>query len=64
MNREQRDDLARDLYDFAKIEFAALVVGNYALGDKFDQNMFIVGLVATGLTVTTGLVLRRTKRKK
>lgn len=56
-NTKQREDLAKTLYDFAKITFAALIIGNLATRDNFDTTVFFVGLISVFTMVAIGLIL-------
>lgn len=64
MNKEQREDLAKLLYDFAKISFAALIIGNIVAWERFDEVVFSVGIAIIFLAVVTGLTLRSSKKVK
>jgi hypothetical protein len=45
LERTQRKELAKALYDVGKLVFAALVIGQFVSGVEFRLSVFIAGLM-------------------
>lgn len=48
-NEKQKDNLAKFLYDIAKIIIAIIVVSPIVQPEKFDMNVFVAGFVVSFL---------------
>lgn len=48
-NEKQKDNLAKFLYDIAKIIIAIIVISPIVQPEKFDMNVFAVGFIVAFL---------------
>lgn len=54
---KQKDNLAKFLYDIAKIDFAAFVVAQISKFTEFTILDFIIGILATIIPIIVALIL-------
>ncbi|MBI5750109.1 MAG: hypothetical protein HZA00_13405 [Nitrospinae bacterium] len=54
---KQKDNLAKFLYDIAKIDFAAFVVARISKFTEFTILDFIIGILATIIPIIVALIL-------
>lgn len=57
MNDKQRGNLSKFFYDIAKIDFAALVVAQFANPSKIRFLTILLGLIATVIPLVIALSL-------
>ena len=64
MNEKQKTNLAKFFYDIAKIDFAALVVAQFANPSNLKYWILIVGIIATIIPILVGLVIDKQEAEK
>lgn len=64
MTEKQKTNLAKFFYDIAKIDFAALVVAQFANPANLKYWILIVGIIATIIPVLVGLVIDKQETEK
>lgn len=64
MNEKQKNNLAKFFYDIAKIDFAALVVAQWANPSHLKYWILIVGIVATIVPLLVGIIMDKEENKK
>jgi len=50
MNKKQRENSAKYLYDLSKIVLTIAVIGNVVAGERFNLMIFLYGIVGAALT--------------
>lgn len=64
MTEKQKNNLAKFFYDIAKIDFAALVVAQFANPANLKYWILIVGIIATVTPIFVGLALDKQETEK
>ncbi len=64
MIEKQKNNLAKFFYDIAKIDFAALVVAQFANTANLKYWILIIGIIATVIPVFVGLTLDKQETEK
>ena len=64
MTEKQKNNLAKFFYDIAKIDFAALVVAQFANPANLKYWILIVGIIATVIPIFVGLALDKQETEK
>ena len=64
MTEKQKNNLAKFFYDIAKIDFAALVVAQFANPSNLKYWILIVGIIATIVPIFVGLVIDKQETEK
>lgn len=64
MNEKQKNNLAKFFYDIAKIDFAALVVAQFANSNNLKYWILIIGIIATIVPLIVGFLLDKKEVKK
>lgn len=55
--KERRHSLSKILYDFARLTFAGLVLGQIIASEKFKPWVFVAGIVSVMVFIFIGLFL-------
>ena len=64
MTEKQKTNLAKFFYDIAKIDFAALVVAQFANPSNLKYWILIVGIIATIIPLLVGFILNKEEVEK
>jgi len=59
LTKQQHTSLTKLLYDFSRLTFAGLVLGQIALQDKFDLWIFILGIIFILVFVIIGTIIEK-----